>query len=185
MEHQPDPELCPDPAPEDGGPNTSGNPITPNTSDDEELVRTLQSCLSVFQSASVKDIITEDLAFCKPSKNDNPNTPPPLQTCAIENASFLGYQNCIMTLYSDTDNLECGGLEKCELIKNQLLTGLLAEWNKLEDIKLRAWQRRNGAQKARVVAPLPQAPPGSAQVMDTCSSFLCILLTPESSNVVF
>ncbi len=194
-EHQPECEPSPDAAPSlpmpqlprnyvsgmpssegDGhiGVNTPGNPIITSIYHDDELARSLQNCLSVFQSGLVKGIITEDLAFCDPSENDDPNTPPPLQSHAIMNTNFLEYQDWIVTLLLETDKMDCGRFERCETIKSQLLDGLRNEWNKLEDIKLRVWQRYNAARKARVVPPTP--PPGMAQIVDTCSSFLWVFI---------
>ena len=175
MGHQPDCELSPDAAPEDGGHidiNTSRDPIPPSTSHGDELACSLQNCLSVFQSGSIKGIIAEDLTFCEPSENDDPNTPPPLESHAAMNANFLKYQGWIATLFFDTDKVECGGLEHCELIKKQLLGSLQDEWNKLKDIKLHAWKRYSGARKACVVPPL--VPPRLAQIVDTCVSFVCV-----------
>ena len=175
MGHQPDCELSPDAAPEDGGHidiNTSRDPIPPSTSHGDELACSLQNCLSVFQSGSIKGIIAEDLTFCEPSENDDPNTPPPLESHAAMNANFLKYQGWIATLFFDTNKVECGGLEHCELIKKQLLGSLQDEWNKLKDIKLHAWKRYSGARKACVVPPL--VPPRLAQIVDTCASFVCV-----------
>ncbi|KAH9007811.1 hypothetical protein EDB85DRAFT_1904792 [Lactarius pseudohatsudake] len=188
MEHQPDCEPSPDAAapslsmpqiPSSGmlsseddvhiSVNTSGNSI-PSISHDNELARSLQTCLSTFQLGSVRDVTAEALAFCEPSENNDPNTPPPLQSHATTNANFLEYQGWVVTLFLETDKMDCRRFEKCEKMKNQLLDCLRDEWNKLEDIKLRAWQRYNAARKTRIVPPLPD--PGMAQVVDTCSCFL-------------
>jgi hypothetical protein len=192
MEHQSDggPSLEPDAAPslpmlqlprnyasgmpssEDGyiGANASGNPIVTSIPRDDEVARSLQNCLSTFQSGSAKGIITEDLVFCDPSETDDPNSPPPLQSHAITNTNFLEYQGWIVTLFLETDKMDCGRFEKCEIMKNQLLCSLRKEWDKLEDIKLRAWQRCNSAWKAHAIPPPPL--PEMAQIVDTCSSFL-------------
>jgi hypothetical protein len=175
LSHEPNRKLAPDVGPEDDGTigvDTPGNSITPSTSYDDELAHTLQNCLSAFQSGSANSTITEDLAFCEPSEDHDWNTPPPLQSHAIMNADFLEYQGWVATLFLDADKIECGGLEHCELIKKQLVDSLQDEWNKLEDIKLRAWKGCNRARKARAVPPPP--PPGLAQIVDTCSSFLWV-----------
>ncbi|KAI9434221.1 hypothetical protein H4582DRAFT_2060402 [Lactarius indigo] len=103
------------------------------------------NCLSIFQLGLVKGIITEDLAFCDPSENDDLNTPPLLQSHTITNTSFLEYQDWIVTLLLEADKMDCGMFEHCETIKSQLLDGLQNKWTKLEDIKLCAWRKYNTA----------------------------------------
>lgn len=106
--HQPNREPAPDGGIEDDsmiGVDTPGDFIAPSTSYDNELARTLQNCLTAFQSGSANSTITEDLVFCEPSEDDDPNTPPPLQSHAIMNAAFLEYQGWIATLFLDTDKI--------------------------------------------------------------------------------
>lgn len=172
MGHQPNHELAPNEDDDMIGVDTRESFISPSTSYDDELSRTLRNCVSAFQSGSANSTINDDLAFCEPSEDDDPNTPPPLQSHAITNADFLEYQGWIATLFLDADKIECRGLEYCELIKNELLDSLRNEWNKLEDIKLRAWKRCNHARQARAIPPPP--PPGLAQIVDTCSYFLWV-----------
>lgn len=84
-----------------------------------------------------------------------------------------------MTLFLDTDKIECRGLEHCELIKNELLNSLQNEWNKLEGIKLCVWKMLN-----RLVPNLPPL------LIDGCRLWTCVhlsfrsLLLPENANVV-
>jgi hypothetical protein len=137
-----------------------------DTSQEDEVARSLETCLSIFRSGLHQDIRTEDLVFCEPSESEAADTltPPPLQTLAVTNAQFLEYHNWVMKLYMDAHSLDCGTFERCKAIQGQLLSDLRNEWARLDDLKLRAWQMA----RARTMTPCPDS--GQVQVVDTCES---------------
>lgn len=130
------------------------------TSQEDELVSALEDCVSVFRSGlqQLRDISIEGLVFCEPLKDANPLIPPPLQILATANLPFLQYHDWVMTLYLETQKLDCGRFERCRHIKHSLLEDLRNEWTKLEELKRRAWQ----------MASLRSPEPGSAQIINTC-----------------
>jgi hypothetical protein len=134
------------------------------TSQEDELASTLESCLSVFRSGLIEDISIKDLVFCKPSKDDDSLTPPPLQSLATANTEFLKYQDWIMELWLETEKLDCGSFERCRNIKAKLLDDLRNEWTRLEELKRRAWLL--ATQNDFTIPPRPE--PGLAQIIDTC-----------------
>lgn len=138
-------------------------------SEEDQLTRSLANRLSDFQSRSLPDICIEDLIFCKPSTEDDPSIPPALQSHAETNAQYLEYRSRIIDLYLDTSSLECNRFERCKILKNQLLDELRIEWDKLDELKLRAWQV---AAKNSPSVPLCSDPDlmdfESMQVIDTC-----------------
>jgi hypothetical protein len=135
---------------------------TTRTSQEDELVSALEDCISILRSGlqQFQNISIEDLVFCEPPKDVDPliPSPPTLQVLATTNLPFLQYHDWIMTLYSETQKLDCGSFERCGRIKHGLLEDLRKEWAKLEDLKHRAWQMTS--QRS------PE--PGSAQITDTC-----------------
>jgi hypothetical protein len=142
-----------------GGESTESNAMR-WTSQEDELASALEDCVSVLRSGlqRLQDISVEDLVFCEPLKDADPLIPPPLQIIAIKNLPFLRYHDWIMTLYSETQKLDCGMFERCERIKHSLLHDLRNEWTKLDELKRRAWQ----------MASLRSPEPGSAQIINTC-----------------
>jgi len=126
----------------------------------------LEECLSVFHSGLLQDISTEDLVFCEPSEDDDPLIPPPLQPLAVANNQFLEYQNWIIKLYCETSKLDCGNLERCQVIWGKLINELRDEWIRLDDLKCRAWQITF---RKRTPSPSNATDLGSVQVIDTPS----------------
>jgi hypothetical protein len=149
----------------------SGGQSAGVTSQEDELAHSLESCLSIFRSGLLQDIRIDDLVFCKPSEEDDPRFPPPLQSLAIPNAQFLEYRDWIIKMFNDTHNLDCGSFERCRSIKDQLLDDIRNEWIRLDDMKLLAWQMtsRNDHAMASLSESGPAASDfGSARVIDTC-----------------
>ncbi len=144
-------------------------------SQEDELAHTLEVCLSVFRSGLLQDIRIEGLVFCEPSSEDDPRSPPALQSLAIANAQFLEYRERIIKMFIDTLNLDCGRFERCRSIRDQLLDDIRNELIKLDKLKLHAWQMapQNGTGHAM---PTPSDPGpttsisdiGSTRVVDTC-----------------
>jgi hypothetical protein len=108
-----------------GGSSTESNAMR-WTSQEDELASALEDCVSVLQSGlqRLQDISIEDLVFCEPPNDADPLIPPPLQFLATKNLLFLHYHDWIMTLYSETQKLNCGMFECCECIKHSLLDDL-------------------------------------------------------------
>jgi hypothetical protein len=135
-------------------------------SHEDELAKTLQECLSLFQSGLLQDIDTSNLAFCEPSQQDDPRTPP-LRCLATENSQFLKYQGWITKLILEAEKLDCEGFERCIGIKSILLGDLQNEWAKLEKLKRSAWQL--ASQNARPTLPSrPNFGPNFIHGIDTC-----------------
>ncbi len=136
-------------------------------SKEDEIANILEECLSVFRSGLLQDIKIDDLVFCEPSREDDPHTPPHLQSLATTNTQFLQYQDWIKKLSLDATELDCEGFERCRSIKCQLLDDLRDEWTKLEELKRRAWQLTcRDADLA--MPPHPRTDPGLVQGIDTC-----------------
>lgn len=158
-----------------GGDSAKSHAMT-RTSQEDELVSTLEDCVSVLRSGlqEFQNISIEDLVFCKPPKDANPLIPhaPTLQVLATTNLPFMEYHDWIMTLYSEMQNLDCGSFERCEHIKHGLLEDLQKEWAKLEDLKHRAWQ----------MSSQRNAEPGSAQIINTCG-YMVITLEILFANI--
>jgi hypothetical protein len=112
------------------------------TVQEDELASTLEDCESVFQSGLLQlhDISIKDLVFCKPSKDDDILSPPPLQSYVTANTQFMQYHDWVVKLYLETENINCGGFKQCRCMKDQLVDDLQNEWTKLEELKCRAWQ---------------------------------------------
>jgi hypothetical protein len=142
------------------GGNSAENDVMTWTSQEDELASALEDCISVFRSGlrQLQDIsIIKDLVFCEPLKDANSDSPvPSLQPLATANLPFLQYHDWILTLYSETQKLDCGRFKHCGRIKNRLLSDLRKEWTELEKLKYKAWQ----------MASSPK--PGSAQITNTC-----------------
>ncbi len=144
-------------------------------SQEDELAHTLEVCLSVFWLGLLQDIHIKGLVFCKPSSEDDPHSPPALQSLAIVNAQFLEYREQIIKMFIDTLNLDCGRFKCCRSIRDQLLDDIWNELIKLDKLKLCAWQMApwNGMGHAM---PTPSDPGptisisdiGSMRVIDTC-----------------
>ena len=151
-----------------GGDSAESHAVT-RTSQEDELVSTLKDCVSVLRSGlqQFQNISIEDLVFCEPPKDADPlaPSPPTLQVLATTNLPFLQYHDWIMTLYSETQKLDCGNFERCGHIKKGLLEDLQKEWAKLEDLKHRAWQ----------VTSQRSPEPGSAQIISTCEYMVITL----------
>ena len=109
-------------------------------SQEDELAHTLKVYLSVFCLGLLQDIHIEGLVFCKLSSEDNPSSPPTLQSLAIANAQFLEYWEWIIKMFIDTLNLNCSRFKHCRSIRDQLLNDIQNEWIKLDKLKLHAWQ---------------------------------------------
>lgn len=136
------------------------------TSQEDELASALEDCVSVFRSgrSGLQQLHIDVLVFCEPPKDANSDSLiPPLQPLATTNLPFLQYHDWILTLYSETQKLDCGRFKRCENIKHSLLNDLRNEWTKLEELKHRAWaawQMASGSQCS------PE--PGSAHITNTC-----------------
>ena len=154
-----------------GGDSAESHAMT-RTSQEDELVSTLEDCVSVLQSGlqQFQNIRVEDLVFCEPPKDADPLIPhpPTLQVLATTNLPFLEYHDWIVTLYTETQKLNCGSLERCERIKHGLLEDLEKEWAKLDDLKHKAWQMTSQR----------SAEPGSAQIINTCGYMVITLEIP-------
>ena len=149
----------------------SGGQSTGVTSQEDTLAHSLEACLSIFRSGLLQDIRIKDLVFCKPSEEDDPSVPPPLQSLAIANTQFLEYRDWITRLLNDTHNLDCGTFERCRSIKDQLLDDIRNEWIRLDDLKLCAWQvaSRDDRAGASLSDPGPTDNDlGSKRIIDTC-----------------
>jgi hypothetical protein len=138
------------------------------SSQEDELVTNLENCLSVFQSGLLKELRINGLVFCQPSKEDDPHTPPPLQSLVPANTEFLQYQDWIIKLCLETEKLDCRSFKQCKSIRDRLLEDLRNEWTKLKESKHRAWQMasHNGLRFQLTVPPRPD--PGLAVIIDTC-----------------
>ena len=124
-------------------PQTTYGTSGPRTgaSQEDKLARSLEDCLSVFRSGLLQDIRAEDLVFCDPSDQDDPQLPPPLQSLAISNTQFMEYRDWILTMFTDTLNLDCGQFERCRSIRDQLLDDIRNEWIRCHDTTDRGWTR--------------------------------------------
>ncbi|KAH9009574.1 hypothetical protein EDB84DRAFT_1446219 [Lactarius hengduanensis] len=154
-------------------------------SQEDELARSLEDCLSVFQSGLLHDIHIEGLVFWEPSKEDDLRPPPPLQRLAKANTQFLEYCEWIKKMFINCQNLDCGTFEHCRSIRDQLLHDIQNEWIKLDNLQLHAWQMVS--QKDHSVPT--QSDPGPTvnnfglalmQVIDTSPYFE---MSPLSSDV--
>ena len=142
-------------------------------SQEDKLARSLEDCLSVFQSGLLQDIHAKDLVFCDPSDQDDPQLPPPLQSLAISNTQFMEYQDWILTMFTDTLNLDCGQFEHCRSIRDQLLNDIRNEWIRLHNLEQCSWQMasHNSRPMFSQSDPGPTASDlGPTQVIDTCVS---------------
>ena len=141
------------------------------TCQEDTIANSLEACLSIFRSGLLQDIRIEDLVFCKPSDEDDPSFPPPLQSLTKANTQFLQYQDWMIKMFNEAQNLNCGRFERCRSIKDQLLDDIRNEWIRLDDLKLRAWQMApwNGGATASLSDSGPAASDlGSTRVIDTC-----------------
>jgi hypothetical protein len=127
----------------------------------------LQECLSLFRSGLLQDINIDNLVFCELSQEDDPHTPPPLQSLATANIQFLQYQDWITKLYLEAEKLDCGGFERCRSIKGELLGDLQNERTKLEELKCGAWQLVS-QNAGLTMPPRLNSDPDFAQGIDTC-----------------
>ncbi|KAH8976647.1 hypothetical protein EDB86DRAFT_3095162 [Lactarius hatsudake] len=181
-------------------PNTTTSPQTTHcagepvgtqawASQEDELARSLEDCLSVFRSGLLHDIRIEGLVFWEPSKEDDLRPPPPLQRLAKANTQFLEYREWIKKMLIDCQNLDCGTFERCRSIRDQLLHDIQNEWIKLDDLQLRAWQM--ASQNDRSV-PTPSGPgptvsdfgSTSTRVIDTSPHFEMPLFSSDVQPVV-
>jgi hypothetical protein len=140
------------------------------TSQEDTIANSLEACLAIFRSGLLQDIRIEDLVFCKPSDEDDPRIPPPLQSLTKANTEFLQYREWMGKMFNDAHNLNCGSFERCRSIKDQLLDDIRNEWIRLDDLQLRAWQMalRNDA-TASLSDPGPTASDFiSTRIIDTC-----------------
>jgi hypothetical protein len=164
--HQPDRDLSPDAAPADSSRtdvSAAGITTTAQTlfmaMSSPAACRTASPSFIQFHSRATSP---QTLHFCEPSENDEPNAPPPLRSHAIMSKNLLEYQSWIRTLFSDTDKMECRGLEHCELINGQLLSRLRDEWT--------SCTRGRDAMALSRLAPFPPSIPlGPVQIVDTRS----------------
>ena len=150
------------------------------TSQEDTIANSLEACLSIFRSGLLQDIRIEDLVFCKPSDEDDPHFPPPLQILSKANTQFLQYRDSLTKMFNDAHNLNCGSFERCRSIKDQLLDDIRNEWIRLDDLKVRAWQMalRNEDATASLSNPGPTASESdSTRVIDTCKSWLYLSST--------
>jgi len=145
--------------------------FTSRNSKEDEIASILEECLSVFRSGMLQDIKVDDLVFCEPSKEGEPQIPPPLQSLATANTQFLQYQDWIQKLSLDAKKLDCEGFERCRSIKCQFLEDLQSEWTKLDELKRRAWQLTSQS-TGLTMPPRPSADPALVRVqrleIDTC-----------------
>jgi hypothetical protein len=147
---------------------------------EDTLAHSLEACLSIFRSGLLKDIRIEDLVFCRPSEDD-PSSPPPLQSLAIANTQFLEYRDWIIKIFNEAHNLDCGSFERCRSIKDMLLDDVRNEWIRLDDLKLCAWQMasQNECTTASLSDPTPTTSDfGSTRVIDTCECVSSISVAP-------
>jgi hypothetical protein len=135
------------------------------SSQEDELVTNLESCLSVFRSGLLKEHQIDSLVSCQLSKEDDLHTPPPLQSLAPANTKW------IIKLCLETKKLDCGSFKQCKSIRDHLLKDLRNKWTKLKELKCRAWQMASyhGLQFQLAVPPHPD--PGLAVIIDTCEYF--------------
>ena len=134
---------------------------------EDKLASALQDCLSLFRSGLLQDINIDNLVFHKPSQNDDPRIPPPLQSLATENTQFLQYQDWVKKLYLEAEKLDCGDFERCRSIKDELLGDLQNEWTKVEDLKRCSWQLVS-QNAGLTMPPRPTSDADFAQGIDTC-----------------
>jgi hypothetical protein len=149
------------------------------TSQEDTIANSLEACLTIFWSGLLQDIHFKDLIFCKPYEDD-PCFPPPLQSLTKANTQFLQYQDWMMKMFNDTQNLNCSSFEHCRSIKDQLLNDIQSEWIRLDNLKICAWQRasQNDGATASLSDPGPTASEFDLTwVIDTCECQL-YLITP-------
>lgn len=147
-----------------------GSARSSTMSKEDKIAGILEECLSMFRSGLLRDIQINGLVFCEPSEEDDPETPPPLQSHTTTNTQFLQYEDWIKKLSLDADELDCEGFERCTSIKRQFLDELRNEWIKLEELKRKAWQSwQLTSQNADFTMPRRRGSDLSlAQAIDTC-----------------
>ncbi|KAN0128845.1 hypothetical protein V8E53_013343 [Lactarius tabidus] len=157
------------------------------TSQEDAIAKSLEACLSIFRSGLLQDIHIEDLVFCKPSDEDDPHSPPPLQSLTKANTQFLQYRDWMTKMFNDAHSMNCSSFERCRSIKDQLLNDLQNEWVRLDDLKLRAWQMalHNNSAMASLSNPGPTTSDlDSTQVIDTSLHFEMPLLSSDIQPIV-
>lgn len=164
-----------------GGP-AAGQGNTPTNTLPRRIMQAIESCRLDFQSLQRADIPCDELVFEETIGKEEPQPRIPLRVDIMSNAEFIEYEAVMFTLLDRIDKIETGAYDDCKVARQNVLSSIEDEIDRLRGIKLHVWnsQSTNGPSGSAVPlsGPFREIDTGMVYYESTATVYLTIWIGP-------